>query len=83
MQSAAYILIEPFVLSLLVTGLLYLACSRGGRKLKNGVVLSLFAMGFGVTLLLSLLSSIMPTYVFLILSLTPLLYLNLKLGSKW
>jgi hypothetical protein len=73
MQGVSHILQLVFEASILVAGLLYLACWMGGRKLTNGQALFLFAIGFGGILLLNLLSSIVPTHVFLIVCSTPLL----------
>ena len=79
MQSPAYILIEKlFESALLVTGFIYLTYWMSGRKLKNREVLFLFAMGLGMALLLNLLMLILPFYVVIILSFTPLLFSNLK-----
>lgn len=84
MQNVSHIIQLVFEGSILVAGLLYLACWMGGRKLTNGQVLFLFAIGFGGLLLLNLLSSIVPTYVFLIVCSTPLLLrpLTKLLNSK-
>jgi hypothetical protein len=56
MQDPVYILEWVFETSLITTGLVYLFCLAGGkRKLTNRETLFLFAMGFGIGLLLALL----------------------------
>jgi len=67
MQNLAHNFAVVFEQALFFTGLLYLVSWMGGRKLTNSEVLFLFGMGF----LLSLLSPIVPTYVFWIVLTTP------------
>ena len=84
MQNAAHIIEVVFEGALLLTALFCLVHWTGGRKLTNGLVLFLFAIGLAGLLLLNLLSSIVPTYVFLVACLTPLLLSSLRtlLNSK-
>ena len=80
MQNAAHIIEVVFESALLLTGLYYLVYWMGGRKLTNRQTLFLFAIIFAALPLLNLLSSIVPTYVFLIVCSTPwLLRLSRKL----
>lgn len=78
MQDAVHIIQMAFEGSLLVTGLLYLACWDGGRKLTNRQALSIFAFCFALFPLINLLSSIGPIYVLVLLSLTPSLVSAVK-----
>ena len=84
MQNAAHIIEVVFEGALLLAALFCLVHWTGGRKLTNGLVLFLFAIGFAGLLLLNVLSSIVPTYLFLIGCSTPLLLRSLKtlLNSK-
>jgi hypothetical protein len=82
MQNVSHIIELAFEGSMLVAGLFYLASWMGGRKLTNSQVLFLFAIGFGGLLLMDVLSSIVPYYVFLIVCWTPLLLRQLTLNSK-
>jgi len=88
MQNATHIAELVFEASALLTGFVYLACWSGGRKLTNRQALLVFAISFPVVLALNLLSSIVPTYVFLVVAastwlLKPLrTLLNSKPASK-
>jgi hypothetical protein len=83
MQNAVHIIQMAFEGSLVITGLLYLACWTGGRKFTNRQVLSFFAFGFALFLLLNLLNSIVPIYVLLLLCLTPSLVSAVKRVFKF
>ena len=80
MQNAAHMIEVVFESALLITGFFYLVYWMGGRKLTNRQILFFFAISFAAFPLLNLLSSIVPTYVFLIVCSTPwLLRLSRKL----
>ena len=71
MPDAAYIQ-RLFEASAFVAGLFYLVLWDGGRKPTNGQFLLVFAIGLAAFPLLDLLSAIVPTYVVLMVCLTPL-----------
>ena len=72
MPNAPHILEVVFEGAILGTGLFYLASWMGGSKLTNVQILFLFAIGFAVLLVLSLFSSIVPTFLLAIACSTPL-----------
>ena len=67
-----------FEASILVAGLIYLACWMDGPKPTNRQALCWFVMGVGVFLVLNFLTLFVPTYVVIILCLTPSLVPALK-----
>jgi len=77
MQNTSHILEVAVEAGILIAGFLYLVYWMYGRKLKNGQVLFLFAIGFAGSLLLNLLIPTVPTYVFLLACLTPSLFSRL------
>jgi hypothetical protein len=84
MPNASHIIEVVFEGALLITGFFYLIHWDSGRTLTNRQILYLFAMVFGICLVADLVSSIVPTYVFLIGCSTPLLLRSLRtlLNSK-
>jgi len=84
MQNAVHILEVVFEASALFAGLFYLVCWMGGRRPTNRQVFLVFAISFAVVLPLNLLSSIVPTYVILIVAATTWLLKPLRtlLNSK-
>ncbi len=76
MQNATHLIEVVFEGAILIAGFLYLVYWMGGRKLTNGQILYLFALAFGICLVGDILSSIVPTYVILIVCVAPSLLLR-------